>query len=182
MADNTTLNAASIIGGDVIATDDLATLNGGAISGVKLQRVKLDYGDDSVARDVSDSYPLPVKSPVATKVVTDTAAVNTALTLTIPAPAAGLYIYLCKLVVQKLYAVIGVADGAGNVITSTNLPGSIAWTTEQVTGAEGSVVKVIDEDYSYAIKSTTAATAVTIVCPQQLQTIWRVTATYYEAV
>jgi len=50
MADNTTLNEGS--GGDVIATDD--------ISGVKHQRVKIEYGNDGSATDVSDANPLPV--------------------------------------------------------------------------------------------------------------------------
>jgi hypothetical protein len=49
MADNTTLNTGS--GGDVIATDD--------IGGVKHQRVKVEYGADGSATDVSNSTPLP---------------------------------------------------------------------------------------------------------------------------
>lgn len=50
MADNTTLDTGS--GGDVIATDDIA--------GVKHQRVKVQYGVDGAATDVSDSNPLPI--------------------------------------------------------------------------------------------------------------------------
>lgn len=50
MADNTTLNPGA--GGDVIATDDIA--------GVKYQRVKVNYGGDGVATDVSATNPLPV--------------------------------------------------------------------------------------------------------------------------
>jgi hypothetical protein len=50
MADNTTLNTGS--GGDTIATDD--------IGGVKHQRVKIQYGTDGAATDVSDSNPLPI--------------------------------------------------------------------------------------------------------------------------
>lgn len=50
MADNTTLNTGT--GGDVIATDD--------ISGVKYQRVKVNYGTDGFATDVDYATPLPV--------------------------------------------------------------------------------------------------------------------------
>lgn len=50
MADNTTLNTGT--GGDVIATDDIA--------GVKHQRVKIQYGVDGSATDVSDTNPLPI--------------------------------------------------------------------------------------------------------------------------
>jgi hypothetical protein len=64
MADNTTLNAGT--GGDVIATDDLTTLNGGAVSGVKAQRVKVGFGSDASLRDVDASNGLPVL-PLATE-------------------------------------------------------------------------------------------------------------------
>ena len=47
-------------GADTIATDDVATLNGAASSGVKVQRVKVGFGDDGVSRDVSAAFPLPV--------------------------------------------------------------------------------------------------------------------------
>ena len=50
MADNTTLDSGS--GGDTIATDD--------ISGVKHQRVKLEFGGDGVATEVDHGDPLPV--------------------------------------------------------------------------------------------------------------------------
>jgi hypothetical protein len=50
MADNTTLNSGS--GGDTIATDDIA--------GIKHQRVKIQYGVDGSATDVSDTNPLPI--------------------------------------------------------------------------------------------------------------------------
>jgi hypothetical protein len=49
MADNTQLDSGS--GGDVIATDD--------ISGVKHQRVKLEFGGDGVATEVDHGDPLP---------------------------------------------------------------------------------------------------------------------------
>ena len=51
MGDNTQVNAVTTAG-DVIATDD--------IGGVKHQRVKVEYGDDGSATDVSAANPLPV--------------------------------------------------------------------------------------------------------------------------
>lgn len=50
MADNTELNSGT--GGDTIATDEIA--------GIKHQRVKVQYGDDGSATDVSDTNPLPI--------------------------------------------------------------------------------------------------------------------------
>lgn len=51
MPDNTQLDLGS--GGDLISTDELG-------GGVKVQRVKIQYGVDGAATDVSDSNPLPV--------------------------------------------------------------------------------------------------------------------------
>jgi hypothetical protein len=59
MSDNTTMNPGS--GGDVIATDELATINGAAApAGLKIQRVKMGFGGDGDAQDVSADHPLPV--------------------------------------------------------------------------------------------------------------------------
>ncbi len=58
MADNTIINLGS--GGDTIATDELTTLNGGAVSGFKAQRVKVGHGTDATFTDVKGSTPLPV--------------------------------------------------------------------------------------------------------------------------
>ncbi len=59
MADNTIINTGT--GGDTIASDDLTTLNGGAVSGVKIQRVKPSFGSDATARDVDATNPLPIQ-------------------------------------------------------------------------------------------------------------------------
>lgn len=45
--------------GATIATDEVTTLNGGAVSAVQVQRVKVTYGADSFATDVSNTTPLP---------------------------------------------------------------------------------------------------------------------------
>ena len=56
MADNTRLNANTTVG-DLYASDD--------IGGVKHSRVKVEYGDDGSATDVSETNPLPVM-PIGT--------------------------------------------------------------------------------------------------------------------
>lgn len=58
MADNSTMGST-----DNIATDDVTTLNGAGSTGVKVQRVKVAFGDDGTARDASASFPLPVYDP-----------------------------------------------------------------------------------------------------------------------
>lgn len=79
MSDNTTLNSGS--GGDIISTDDLG-------SGVKVQRVKIQYGVDGSATDASTSNPLPIvaNADVVTADKSYTADTNNPLTQT----AAGL--------------------------------------------------------------------------------------------
>ena len=86
MADNSAQN-----GTDTIATDDVTTLNGGASSGVKVQRVKVMHGADGTATDASAADPLPViqvdsnRTIVhfwATGVASGTTGTETAITLT----------------------------------------------------------------------------------------------------
>ena len=58
MAENTTLNLGT--GGDLIATDELTTLNGAAAAaGLKVQRVKVGFGTDNSLRDVDANNPFP---------------------------------------------------------------------------------------------------------------------------
>lgn len=121
---------------------------------------------------------LKANSMASTLMVTATAAINTAVTLTLPA-AAGLFHYITAIQVQKLYGVVGVAAGAGVIITTTNLPGTPAFTTEQVAGAAGTVVTVVNFVPATPLKSSVANTATTIVAPAQLETIWRINVSYY---
>lgn len=60
MPDNTRLNQGS--GGDLVAMDELATVNGAAAdAGLKVQRVKVGYGADGALQDVGEATPLPVR-------------------------------------------------------------------------------------------------------------------------
>lgn len=117
----------------------------------------------------------------STLIITAKSVVNTTVTATLPA-VAGQFHYITSIQITKLYNVVGVASGAGVDITTTNLPGSLAFTTEQLASAAGTAVKVVDMDFtSNPLKSSAANTVTTIVCPQQLQTIWRVVVSYYTA-
>jgi hypothetical protein len=115
-----------------------------------------------------------------TTFVTATAAVNTSATATLAAPGAGLFHYITSVQLTKLYSVVGVAAGAGVIITSTNLVGNPSWTTEQIASAAGTATRVIEHDWSgNPLKSSVANTATTFVAGAQLQTIWRWNVTYY---
>lgn len=59
MADNTTLNTGT--GGDLIASDELTTINGAAATaGLKVQRTKVGFGVDGTFTDASESSPMPM--------------------------------------------------------------------------------------------------------------------------
>ena len=129
----------------------------------------------------SDQSQLPAVAEQRTAIlhVTGTAAVNTALTITLPAAGAGLFHYITSIQWFKKYSVIGVAAGAGILITSTNLPGNPVWDTEQLASAAGTVIRVIDYQAHGPLRSAVANTATTIVAPLQLQTIWRGNVSYF---
>jgi hypothetical protein len=111
--------------------------------------------------------------------VTATAAVNTGVTCTLPAPGANLFHFIIGIELVKLYAVVGTASAAGSIVTTTNLPGNPSFTTEQAAGALGTAPKVISWWPAVAIKSLTANTATTLIAPAQAQTIWRWNVIYY---
>ena len=60
MSDNTSLNPGAA--GDLIATDELTTINGAAATfGLKVQRTKVGFGTDGVFTDASAINPLPTQ-------------------------------------------------------------------------------------------------------------------------
>lgn len=154
------------IGGVAIAV-------GSGVSGTGVQRVVL-------ATDVVQPALSEIRA--ATLHVSVTAAVNTALTASLPAPAAGLFHYITAVELVKLYAVLGVAAAAGVIVTTTNMPGSMAFTTEQAAGPLGTAPKVVILKPATPIRSAVAATATTFVAPAQTQTIWRWNISYFTAV
>ena len=150
----------------------VATAVGAGVSGAGVQRVV--QASDVIQPAVSENR-------AATLHVTATAAVNTAVTASLPAPTAGLFHYITSVQLVKVYNALGVAAGGGVVVTSTNLPGSPAWLTEQAAGAVGTAVRVIDYQPTTPLKAAAAAVATTFVAPAQLQTIWRWNVSYFTA-
>ncbi len=114
--------------------------------------------------------------PVTT--VTNTGAANAAVTLTIPAPAAGLFNYITSIEITR-NATAALAGTATLVITTTNIPGALAWSVGNAMNA-GGTQQDVRMNYTQPIKSTTAATATTIVAPiPGAAVLWRLNATYY---
>lgn len=110
--------------------------------------------------------------------VTVTAAANTGATITLPAAGAGLFHYITNIHLCR-NATAALAGTATLVITSTNLPGSPAWSVGNAMAAGGTQ---IDLDYrpTTPLKSSVANTATTVVMPVPgAAVLWRGNCTYY---
>lgn len=138
-------------------------------------------GGAGIPRVTLSSDSVTAELRAATLHVTGTALVNVALTITLPAAGAGLFHYITSIQWHKLYSVVGIANGAGILITSTNLPGNPIWTTEQLASVAGTCTKVIDYQPTTPLKCSAANTNTTVVAPLQLQTIWRGNVSYFTA-
>jgi hypothetical protein len=103
-----------------------------------------------------------------------------AVTLTIASPGAGLRHYLTYLSITRYAAAVLTASATPVTVTTTNLPGALAFTFPADAAALGTVDRW-REDFAYAIASSAQATATTIVCPVTTGVIWRVTAGFYVA-
>ena len=110
--------------------------------------------------------------------VSVTAAANTAATITIPAPPAGLFNYISCIDITR-NATAALAGTATLVITTTNLPGTLSWSVGNAMAA-GGTQKDVEAYYTQPVKSSLAGTATTIVMPAPgLAVLWRGNAFYY---
>lgn len=111
---------------------------------------------------------------------TATGASGAAVTLTLAAPGAGLRQYLTYLSINRFAAAVLTAAAAPVVVTTTNLPGSLAFSFPADAAALGTIDRW-REDFAYPIAASAQNANVTIVCPVTTGVIWRVTSGYYVA-
>lgn len=121
-----------------------------------------------------------LQGTVTPQIATATGAASAAVTLTIASAGAGLRHYLTYLSIVRSASAALTASATPTVITTTNLPGALAFTMG-LDGAAIGVDKIIREDFAYPLATSALATATTIVCPAVTGVIWRVTAGYYVA-
>lgn len=112
--------------------------------------------------------------------VTTVGTAGAATTLTIPSPGAGLRNYLTYLSINRFATALLTAGAAPVTVTTTNLPGSLAFSFAADAAAAGSLDRW-REDFSFPFASSAQNTATTIVCPATTNVIWRVTAGFYVA-
>ena len=117
---------------------------------------------------------------VSSNAATITAALSTAATLTLTAPGAGLRHYITGLRIERHAAALLTAGTTPVVVTTTNLPGALAFSIPLEAAAQGSVYeKALDP--ARAIMASAQNTATTIVAPLTTSVIWRLSATFYVA-
>lgn len=161
----TTANATFVIG--VTGISKLRVIMTAYTSGTAVVSVRASRADYAI-------YQKPLPSTAATV----TAAAASAATLTLTAGGAGLYHYITSLHISR-NATAALAGTATLVITTTNLPGSLAWSVGNAMAAGGTQID-IQMSFPNPLKSSVANTNTTIVMPAPgAAVLWRATATYY---
>ena len=118
--------------------------------------------------------------PVTGSIGTAVGAAGAAVTLTLAAPGAGLRHYLTYLSINRFASALLTAAAAPVTVTTTNLPGTLAFSIPAEAAAQGTLDRW-REDFAFPIASSAQNTATTIVCPLTTGVIWRVTAGFYVA-
>lgn len=109
--------------------------------------------------------------------VTNTGASGAAVTLTLPAAGAGLFHFIDRIIIQRFAAAALTAAATPVVVTSTNLPGSRAFSVPADAALQGTIATEIIEP-ARPMRSSAANTATTIVAPIVTGGLWRLTADY----
>jgi len=111
-------------------------------------------------------------------VISGTAAANTGVTLTLPAAGAGLFHYITQINITR-NATAALAGTATLVITTTNLPGTLAWSVGNAMAAGGTQIDV-NISFANPLKCSVANTNTTIVMPAPgAAVLWRGNCHYY---
>lgn len=122
----------------------------------------------------------PAFAKAADLVVSTTGAAGAAVTATLPAAGAGLFHYITNIEIVCFAAALRVAAATPVVVTTTNIAGSLAYSFKANAMTQGDS-EVQQKVFDLPLKSTTANTATTIVCPLTTSVIWRVNVHYYTA-
>jgi hypothetical protein len=119
----------------------------------------------------------PVSLQAADKAVSVTGAAAAQVIATLPAPGAGLFHYITRINIIAYASAARTGAATPVVVTSTNLPGGLSWTTPTAM-AIGTQYET-DIQLSGPLKSSAANVATTIVAPATSSVIWRINVVYY---
>ncbi len=124
--------------------------------------------------------PDELKNNKTNAIVTAVGAAGAAVTLTLPAPGVGLRQYLTYLSINRFAAALLTAGTAPVTVTTTNLPGALAFSFPAEAAAQGTIDRW-REDFAFPVAGSAQNTAMTVVCPATTNVIWRVTGGYFIA-
>lgn len=110
--------------------------------------------------------------------VTAVGTAGASLTLTLPPQGSSLRHYITYLSINRFAATALTAAAAPVTLTTTNLPGALAFTFAADALALGGLDRW-REDFAFPLATLTPNTATTIVCPAVTGVIWRATAGFY---
>lgn len=121
-----------------------------------------------------------LQGQVTPQLTTTLGTAGAATTLTLASPGVGLRHYLTYLSINRFATALLTAGSAPVNVTTTNLPGSLAFSFPADAAAQGSIDRW-REDFSYPLAASAQNTATTIVAPATTGVIWRMTAGFYVA-
>jgi hypothetical protein len=132
----------------------------------------------TVVSDACDSVNLYLRDQKAsTLIVSVTGAVSTSVTATLPA-VLGLRHYIDRIDVQRSATAALATSATPVVVTTTNIPGSLALTFGSDSGVIGVDKMQIVDFGSSGMAVTATNTATTIVAPVYTNVIWRINVVY----
>ena len=184
---NQQLLAAAIIQESFVPSIVIATTQSGVytvgVSGFRRVRIRVSAytsgnvvvtGRSSIADQIIQTRGLPTNLWV-----TATAAANTAATATLPNPGAGMFHYITHIDITR-NATAALAGTATLIHTTTNLPGSPAWSVGNAMLAGGTEKDVSIDFGNNPLKSSVAGTATTVIAAAAgLAVLGRVNVSYY---
>lgn len=149
----------------------------GSCAGFKTLRVRMSAYTSGAATVVLQSHSDAIETvlPQAQTVSTVTGAAGAAVTLTLPAPGAGLRHYLTSINIVRFAAALLTAGAAPVVVTTTNMPNALAFSLPADAAAAGTAF-MVDQDFGLPTQATAQNTATTIVAPVTANVIWRLSA------
>jgi len=147
---------------------------------VRIRCTAYTSGSATTFLSVSNAPDDAPQTTTTTTIVTAVGAAAAAVTLTLAAPGAGLRQYLTYLSINRFATALLTAAAAPVTVTTTNLPGSLAFSFPADAAAQGSLFPW-REDLAFPLAASAQNTAVTVVAPVTTAVIWRVTAGYFIA-
>ena len=152
------------------------------VSGFRRFRIRISAytsGNVTIALRGSDADAIIVAKGIPSRLhVQATAAANTAATATLPAAGVGMFHYITHIDITRNATAL-LAGTATIIHTTTNLPGSPAWSVGNAMAAGGTALDVVYEPTT-PLKSSVANTATTVVAAAAgLAVLGNVNVSYY---